>query len=275
MSISKILFLLNSDAIRWCILKILFKKNGLKLSYFKSYKSNRFFIYCVNGIYLASESINWYISLQEFENHCTTTSINFYKPKKGDTVLDIGAGLGEEVVVYSNAVGSSGRVVAVEANPDVCKVLKNIIELNKILNVEVLNIALNPILEVVTINAEVESYLSGSLQRTEASVEGFEVEGINLSEIMKKYKIEVVDLLKVNIEGAERFLADENRFDIFENIKNIAISCHDFRYRKEGLEFFRTKELISAFFQDRGYQINSQSTGIEYVDDWIYGVRKY
>jgi FkbM family methyltransferase len=165
-------------------------------------------------------------------------------------------------------------VVAVEANPDVHQVLTDIVNLNKLPNVDVLNVALSPSLGTVTINDEVETYLSGSMQSTETAAKGFKVEGMPLSELMKRYGIMEVDLLKVNIEGAERFLVDEIRPEIFENIRNVAISCHDFRYRKEGLEFFRTKELILNYFDRMGYQIKSQSTGIDYIDDWIYGVHK-
>ena len=274
MHLSKLLAVLNSDKIRLPILKILYRKNGLNLTYFKSYCGNRFFIYCVDGIFVAFESLNWFINLNEFERHCNATGSHFYKPKKGDVVIDVGAGLGEEAIVYSNAVGPSGRVVAIEANPDVCQVLTDVVKLNKLSNVEVVNVALSPVLGAVTMNNEVESYLSGSLQNTKSTAKYFKVDGMPLSELIERYGIKEIDLLKVNIEGAERFLTEEIRPEVFKKIKNIAISCHDFRYRKEGVEFFRTKEIITAYFNELGFRIQSQSTGIEYIDDWIYGVRK-
>lgn len=272
MTLSKLLTVLNSDRIRLLILKILYLKNGLNLTYFKNYSSNRFFIYCVDGIYVASEALNWFINLNEFEKHCNATGSHFYKPKKGDVVIDIGAGLGEEAIVYSNAVGPSGRVVAIEANPDVCQVLADVVKLNKLSNVEVVNVALSPVLGAVMMNDELESYLSGSLQNTKSTAKYFKVDGMPLSELIERYGIKEIDLLKVNIEGAERFLTEEIRPEVYKRVKNIAISCHDFRYRKEGVEFFRTKEMIAAYFDRLGFRLCTQSTGVEYIDDWIYGV---
>lgn len=273
MSLSKYLARLNSDALRTPILKMLYRKNGLVLSYFKSYNNNRFFIYCVNGVYVAFESLNWFINIKEFEKHCHATSLSFYEPQDGDTIVDIGAGLGEEAIIYSNAVGVSGRVLAVEANPHVYQVLSDVVNLNKLSNVDVINIALSPTEGGVTINDEMETYLSGSIHHTETASKIFRVEGMPLSELLKRYDINKVDLLKVNIEGAERFLAEETSPEIFDNVRNVAISCHDFRFRKEGREFFRTKELIAGYFEGIGYQLKSQSTGIDFIDDWIYGVR--
>ena len=272
-SLSGFLTRFNSDALRIPILKLLYLKNGLALSYFKSYHNNRFFIYCVNGVYVASESLNWFINIKEFEKQCHATSLNFYRPQDGDTVVDIGAGLGEEAIIYSNAVGVSGRVLAVEGNPHVYQVLSDVINFNKLSNVDVINIALSPNVGSVTINDDVETYLSGSIQHTETASNIFKVEGMPLSELLKRYDINKVDFLKVNIEGAERFIAEETSPEIFDTVRNIAISCHDFRFRKEGLEFFRTKELIANYFDRMGYQLKSQSTGIDFIDDWIYGVR--
>src|SRR5688572_6352577 len=36
-----------------------------------------------------------------------------YLPQAGDTIFDIGAGIGEEAVVFSELVGDEGRVIAI------------------------------------------------------------------------------------------------------------------------------------------------------------------
>ena len=40
-----------------------------------------------------------------------------YTPGEGDVVVDLGAGFGDEALIFSNLVGPSGRVIAVEAHP--------------------------------------------------------------------------------------------------------------------------------------------------------------
>ena len=41
-----------------------------------------------------------------------------YQPKPGDTVVDVGAGMGDDTLVFSRMVGPSGRVFSFEAHPD-------------------------------------------------------------------------------------------------------------------------------------------------------------
>src|SRR5947207_6560342 len=40
-----------------------------------------------------------------------------YTPQPGDVVLDVGAGIGAEALLFSRLVGPSGRVVSIEAHP--------------------------------------------------------------------------------------------------------------------------------------------------------------
>src|SRR4051812_39458381 len=42
-----------------------------------------------------------------------------YIPRKGDVIVDVGAGAGWETLFFSRSVGASGRVVSVEAHPGV------------------------------------------------------------------------------------------------------------------------------------------------------------
>ena len=58
-----------------------------------------------------------------------------YEPREGDTIVDIGAGDGLDSVVFSNAVGPSGRVLAVEAHPATFVLLEQACRLNGLSNV--------------------------------------------------------------------------------------------------------------------------------------------
>ena len=64
-----------------------------------------------------------------------------YSPAAGDTVVDIGAGTGTEILRWSWSVGADGRVVGVEAHPWTFGVMKALCALNRLTNVELLNIA--------------------------------------------------------------------------------------------------------------------------------------
>lgn len=62
--------------------------------------------------------------------------------KHGDTVIDAGANSGVFTVMASYLVGESGRIIAVEPDPEDLGTLKKNIEINSLKNVEVVEKAL-------------------------------------------------------------------------------------------------------------------------------------
>lgn len=57
------------------------------------------------------------LNMAGLDTWARTVFLRNYQPKPGDVILDIGAGAGEEALTFSRAVGSSGRVICVEAHP--------------------------------------------------------------------------------------------------------------------------------------------------------------
>ena len=64
------------------------------------------------------------------------------KITQGDSVVDAGANIGIFSVISSILVGDTGRVLAIEPDPENLSILKKNIELNKLKNVEIINKAL-------------------------------------------------------------------------------------------------------------------------------------
>ncbi len=58
-----------------------------------------------------------------------------YHPRLGDVVMDVGAGVGEETLTFSRAVGPGGRVICMEAHPRTLRCLEKLIEYNHLTNV--------------------------------------------------------------------------------------------------------------------------------------------
>lgn len=86
-------------------------------------------------------------------------------------------------------------------------------------------------------NNPIDLYLSGnreahSVSKEAASVYGLQgsisVEGITLDTFLKNDKIELVDVLKIDIEGAEEALFNSTSDATLCNIKQITIEFHDF-----------------------------------------------
>src|SRR5918994_5160984 len=67
--------------------------------------------------------------------------IEYFRPKEGDIVIDIGAHIGLYTIISSKRVGANGKVVAIEAHPGNFEMLNSNIKLNQLTNVIPLNYA--------------------------------------------------------------------------------------------------------------------------------------
>ena len=260
---------IQNEYLSFLYCKLRYLRNRQTLKSLKVIDKGRFFIYELGDIRIASESLSWYLSREYLEKEVYRVSAHYYTPRPGDTVVDVGAGLGEETTIYTGLVGPSGQVYAIEANPAVYKVLRQLIAASQLPNVKLFNIAINDTPGTVFIDDAPTSYLSSSLN-SQTPGTAYEVPGLPFEDFCAAQGIRRIDLLKVNIEGAERFFSS-----VFAqpglDISNVAIACHDFRFAAEGNEFFRTKQLVTDYLQANGYDTWSQETGTRYVDDWVYG----
>lgn len=268
--IQKIPYLLQKP-----LLKLLYAKQGHKLQDFKSY-NNCFFLYKIDGVYVPSESIGWFVNFDYYKSLVENLSGVYFKPKNGDIIVDIGAGIGEEALVFSKMVGKNGNVFCIEANPEAFEVLQDLIKLNDSDNIHAFNVAIAKENSPIKLEKNNKTYLASSLSIYGSSLARhfFTIPGIRFDSFVKENNIKKIDLLKVNIEGAEKYVI-ESAGDAITRIRNVAISCHDFRYHREGgNEFFRTKQVVTDYLIKNGFEVKTLNTGIDYQDDWIFGINK-
>ena len=153
-----------------------------------------------------------------------------YKPRKGDTVLDLGAGIGTELLQFSKNVGSRGQVVAVDASPQCAEMMKLLVAQKKLHNVEICEYAVGGYVGRTFFSSS-GTELTG---RISSSNLGIPVEMVTINWLLDRFNIDVVDLLKLNIEGSE---LDALRALDVSRVRRIVVSCHDFMGKKE-LETF-------------------------------------
>jgi FkbM family methyltransferase len=261
---------IKTPFIRKWLLKRCFRKYGVHLQDFFSYDNDRFFMYKVDDIFVPDESLYWPVSFTLKLTKCKNESLFGYQPKDGDKIIDIGAGLGEETILFSKLVGDNGRVIAIEANPAVFRILKKTIELNQLKNVDAYNLAIYKEEAMVGLAGTDASYESVFVkQDIQSSINN--IKAARLDNFIKENHIDKIDFLKVNIEGGEKFVIDTISPEQLNEIPHVAIACHDFRYRKEGNEFFRTKDHVMQQLLKNGFEIApSRRTGVDYIDDWVY-----
>ena len=147
-----------------------------------------------------------------------------YLPKTGDVVLDIGAGIGTNTVIFDKLVGHSGAVYAFEANPNTARCLQKTIHGSKCHSTKVLQVAVSDTCGSLLIN-DSEDHLSNSIFFGEKSKAAL-VPSITLDKFVCEQNIQQIDLLKINIEGAERQALAGFR-QHFDKVQNVAIACHD------------------------------------------------
>jgi len=201
-----------------------------------------------------------------------STHLGFhYLPIDGDCVVDVGAGVGEELMIFSKRVGVNGKVFAIEAHPNTYSALVYNHDRNKLENVITLNVAIADLAGSIFIE-DTQNSLANKISK-EQQGQGFEVKSITIAELVMQHNIKQIDFMKVNIEGAEQLLI-KGIGDAIYKIKNMAISCHDFRYKNEGIEFFKTKELVLEFLRDNNFECVTRNTGNPLLDDYVYAFPK-
>jgi FkbM family methyltransferase len=130
-----------------------------------------------------------------------------FNPKLGDTVVDVGAHIGLYSLIAAKRVGSSGKVIAIEPDPENCKLLQRNVEINKLTNVSILELA------AFSSTSKLKLYLPGkergftklsTLMANRAVTENFlEIDATTLDCLLVTQGITEVNWIKIDVEGAE------------------------------------------------------------------------
>jgi len=193
-----------------------------------------------------------------------------YTPRLGDTVIDVGAGVGTETLTFSRLVGGTGKIIAIEAHPETYRCLARACHLNRLVNVAPLQLAIMNMSGEVKIS-DTETNISNTVMND--SVHGVTVPGIPLDELIDSENISEINFLKMNIEGAEA-PAMEGMQRTLSITKNIVISCHDFIADAGGTETMRTKETVRKSLEAHDFSIKERMDDARpWVRDTLYGTR--
>ncbi len=164
--------------------------------------------------------------------------------KKG-TFVDVGANVGRYSMMVANNLKDKGRLVSIEPEPEVFETLKKNAELNKIKNAVLINTA------CFSRNKNMKFYITKSLGEHSLYGKGkcIKIRARKLDDILKERKINDVNLIKIDVEGAE-----------FEVIKGAAktISMQKPMIIFESLEEERASK-ITKFLKKEGYKVHQIS----------------
>ena len=179
-----------------------------------------------------------------------------YRPTGDDVVVDIGAGLGTEIVRLA-AVEPDLRYVAVEIQPWIYECL-------------CLTLAQLPAGYVpfgLAIGDGTEVRIAPTRIGEDASILGggdVPVPQLSWSDFIARHGIDRLDLLKMNVEGAEADLLDHIGLDC---VRRVIVNVHDFRADRGEDQAFRTRGRVEKRLRDSGFTL----AAVE--QDWVYAER--
>jgi len=205
-------------------------------------------------------------------HHTKEFWLRHYQPETGDVVIDAGAGRGEDILTFSRSVGPTGRVIALEPHPVSFNILNRLCALNRLSNVTCLQVALMNQPGTVRISNSASWWGENAIQLAEGS-SGIQVPATTLAEVCQKQGLLDIALVKMNIEGAERY-ALLGTAEVIPRIRQICVACHDFRAENGEGEHFRTRVFVEQFLSAHGFTLASRANDPrDYVRDHIFGLR--
>jgi FkbM family methyltransferase len=173
----------------------------------------------------------------------------------GMNVVDIGANIGHHTVVFSKLVGPKGRVLAVEAQQLLSRIVQVNAFVNGLRNVEVLHAALGHKKGVVHMNP-VDYFVDtnfGSLGLSTEKKDGEAVTMVRLTDVMNDPTRQDmrIGFIKMDIQGSELFalkgardILKRDRPIIFSEISPVQMKNAGYDYRE-----------VYAFLNDLSYDI--------------------
>jgi FkbM family methyltransferase len=168
------------------------------------------------------------------------------KIKEG-VFIDVGANGGMHTIPAALSLGQKGEVIAIEPEPKNFSILEKNVEINNLKNVICINTACFKEEKILKLFLDKEGQGGHSLMKdTPIKKEGFiEIKTQTLDNIIKIKKIKRVDLIKLDVEGAELDVLKGAKIILSKYKPKIIFEAWDEKYLNK----------ISVFLSDFKYKI--------------------
>lgn len=213
-----------------------FKKFGIPLKSVEFNEDGTYLVILGDGLKLISRNVphsDIQVFDQVFVNQEYAIISDFFKTnsenlQKTINIIDAGANVGYTTLFFLNSFENC-KIISIE--PDLSNynlILRNIDLSPKKNNVTPLNSALLGKENVqLKTNADFRDGKDWAITVTETE-EKTDLQSVSIPQLMNLYSFKEIDILKIDIEGAERFLfLEENDLDYLNRTKTIIIEIHD------------------------------------------------
>lgn len=173
----------------------------------------------------------------------------FFTPQPGNVVVDAGAHIGVYTLKAAKEVGNRGRVIAIEPEDENYKLLIKNIRINKHQNVTPVKVALSNFEGKAKLFLKARSRSHSLIGKTWVTpiVDVTETAVTTLDKLLDRLDIKKVDILKINVEGAElKVLKGSIEFLSNKRISKIVATPH--------LPYKQEAHKINRYLKGFGYK---------------------
>jgi len=194
--------------------------------------------------------------------------------RPGHVVIDIGAGMGTELPTYSKRVGKGGMVFGFEAHPKSFQIASEVVALNNLDNVRLIHAAVWDQPGTVKISDDPDSLgVNSVVEHPLLESHWIEVPAVTLDAWLRSMSIDRIDLLKLNVEGAELGVLNGGGYAL-SIAGRVVVACHDFVAELEGgSDQMRTKEAVLSLLASHGFEVSQRQHQNPAIADTIYASR--
>ncbi|MDD4383008.1 MAG: FkbM family methyltransferase [Candidatus Shapirobacteria bacterium] len=196
------------------------------------------------------------VALEKYEPYLTDLMLS--KIKAGDVVLDIGANIGYDTVLFADKVGNNGKVIAIEPDSINFEILQKNIKENKLFNVVAVQAAMGSENKKMGIYESKENYGDHRMWGNGPSVPVF---CRRLDDLLRELEFTKIDFIKMDVQGFEPLVIEGGKETIEKSKPIIFFEYWPWGAKnagseiKEMIEFFR-KIYKKIFWVDEYIQIH-------------------
>ena len=186
--------------------------------------------------------------------------------REGMTVFDVGANVGELTLLFSRFAGAAGGVHAFEPGGLAFERLETVCRAASLRNVRLNRLALAEEEATVSLHVYDEDYLSWSTRAARPLEDyGIDVKPVAVEEVpattldlyCERNGVASIDLLKVDVEGAEfQVLAGARRM-----LRERRVRCVTFEFGQATFDMGNSPERFEAYLRDVGYELRNLVEG--------------
>jgi FkbM family methyltransferase len=147
--------------------------------------------------FLCPKGHDFNVYLNPYYHGYDVVSFVFSVLQEGDVVIDVGAHGGLYTLLSGKIVGSEGKIISIEPNPDNLKFLRQNVKLNQLNNTNVISKAASD--EKLKIKLHYETKKTALTSAVTDASKTVEVETMLIDEVTEKY--DSIKLLKIDTEG--------------------------------------------------------------------------